>query len=375
MTRGCGIKLNDSLILEPQRLTSPTVKVRRLGYIAIIPSLVSDREISPKTLEQNLVGWAKQNRSFLRLYSSKLPVANIKRSPLTGEITNPDAARRYLETCRELGFITRLRKVQISKIGRVISIIPERDNPFELSIGKLFIILKRLLEKDYDVLKTIHKILLRGEADEIDFFRRELQRILSKKIEMAAQMNDFYLIDKLKKSLKSIQSWESAERYYRENIKAPRLEWMLDLQFLAFWNKRSNTFRLMDNLDVFFEKEVMSYEWLQDIYPYIFSKFYSGVFKKKMEQWPNLSPKEKIGILENLLNNSMQMFKTVTDLDRISADEFFEYSLASLIQNNDIAAGLSDLEKDLTNFVASGELKFRYVKTVSKADRGYILRI
>lgn len=367
--------MNDSLILEPQRLTSPTVKVRRLGYIAIIPSLVSDREISPKTLEQNLVGWAKQNRSFLRLYSSKLPVANIKRSPLTGEITNPDAARRYLETCRELGFITKLRKVQISKIGRVISIIPERDNPFELSIGKLFIILKRLLEKDYDVLKTIHKILLRGEADEIDFFRRELQRILSKKIEMAAQMNDFYLIDKLKKSLKSIQSWESAERYYRENIKAPRLEWMLDLQFLAFWNKRSNTFRLMDNLDVFFEKEVMSYEWLQDIYPYIFSKFYSGVFKKKMEHWPNLSPKEKIGILENLLNNSMQMFKTVTDLDRISADEFFEYSLASLIQNNDIAAGLSDLEKDLTNFVASGELKFRYVKTVSKADRGYILRI
>lgn len=366
--------MTENFILNPQRLTSTTVKVRRLGYISAVPSIIKSREIAYTTLVQSLLKWSQQNRNFLRLYSSTLPIVSGKKSLLTGEITGEDSARRYIETCRELGFITKLRKVQVSKVGKVLSAIPGSENPFELSIGKLFVVLKRLLEKDYDTLKVIYKILLRKEANEMDFFREELEKALRRKMDKAAELNDFYMVDRLKRSIKIMENWKCPERYYFENIKAPRLEWMLDLQFLAFWNKRNNTFRLANNLGAFFEKDIISYEWLNDVFPYLFGEFYSNIFNKEMKHWSDFSRKERMEITERLLDDCMRIFRTVPDVERISADEFFEYSLSSLIQNNSIIAELSDFENDLSDFVGSGELKFRYVKTLSKADRGYILR-
>ena len=97
--------MNNGLILEPQRLTSPTVKVRRLGYLTAIPSIVDDREIQIRTLKKHLLDWAIENSRFFRHYSITLPVTRLRRKLLAGEIKTIGAAGRDVKSGEELGLI------------------------------------------------------------------------------------------------------------------------------------------------------------------------------------------------------------------------------------------------------------------------------
>lgn len=367
--------MNDSLILEPQRLTSPTVKVRRLGYLVAIPSIVNDREIPIRMLKKQLLDWAKENGKFFMHYSLSLPVTRRRRKLLAGEIKTIGAASRYIKTCEELGLIVRMKGFKISKIGKAVSALPISRNPFELRLGHLFVILKLLLEKDYDSLRTLLKILTGEEKDEVDFFRKEIQRRFYEKVEKATRMNKLYLVDELKTKIRLVGNWKSPHRYYHENIKAPRLEWMLDLKFLKYWNQRNDAIDLQNNVRKIFQKDMIGYKWLQDEFPYFFADFYSDLFKKKMVYWSDLSQNERLELLSSLMSKSMEIFETGPQLEKISASEFFEYSLAFLVQNRSIVTSLSRFENDLIKFIESGELKYRYVQTVSAADRGYIVRL
>lgn len=367
--------MNNDLILEPQRLTSPTVKVRRLGYLVAIPSIVNNREIPVRTLKKHLLDWAEENATFFRHYSMSLPVTRLRRWLLAGEITTIGAAGRYIKTCEELGLIVRMKGFKISKIGKAISALSIDGNPFELPIGQLFVVLKWLLEKDYDALSTLVKILLNREEDQVEFFQEEIERRLDEKVERATRMNRFYLVDKLKRRIELLRSWRSPHRYYHENIKAPRLEWMLDLKLLKYWNQRVDAFDLQDNVRKFFPSDNIGNRWLQDEFPYLFANFYSDSFKKRMVYWSNLPQNERLELLSSLMSRSMEIFETGPELRKISANQFFEYSLAFLIQNRSIVVPLSRLEKDLIDFIESGKLEYRYVQTVSVADRGYIARL
>lgn len=369
--------MNSNLILEAQRLTSPTVKVRRLGYLASIPSLAQSGAMSLGTIKRHILEWSKKKKNYVFFvhYSLQLPVVRRKKKKLVGEITTLGAAGRYLGTAEELGLIAKTRYVRSSKLGNVLSALSTQGNPFELTLGQSLLLLRLLLERDYDSLRTLYYILMRKEKDEIGFFQREIQKRLYQKIEIAKKMNRLYLVDSLKKSIGDVKNWRSADRYYPENIRAPRLEWMLDLKFLTYWNQRSKTFVLRDNVQKFFEKDIISNEWLQEEYPHKFSEFYSVLLKGTFKKWKDISVEERLKLVKSLLVKGTQLFKTNLTLGRISADQFFDYSLAALIQNKYVVASFSEFERDLMEFMTSKKLNYRYVQTVSKADRGYILNV
>ncbi len=366
--------LKGDIILEPQRLTSATVKVRRLGYLASIPSIIQDREIPAKLLYNEVHEWAIKNRRFFEHYSLSLPVIRAKRRRLTGEITTSNAAGRYVKTCKELGLIVKVRGFRASKIGKAISFMPTTGNPFELSLSKCFTILRSLLEKDYDSLYVLTRILNNKEESKIEFFRKEIQKRLHTKMEMATQMNKMYLVDALRSRLEILRNWKEPHRYYLENIEAPRLEWMLDLRLLSHWNQRTGTTDLKENVNRLFQEEIISYRWLYDEFPRIFAGIYSEFFKKGIIYWTDLGTTDKADLLDRLLDHSMKMFETGSAIGKISADAFFEYALGVLVQTESIIAPLSDFETDLVSFVRSGKLNYRYVQAVSPADKGYITR-
>ena len=368
------LKLNNHLILGPQRLTSPTVKVRRIGYLAALPSIVQDREISVMMLKKSLLEWARKNRTFFIHYSLNLPVTRLKKIP-AGEIKTPHAAGRYIKTGEELGLIVRMKGYRISKVGKVVSALPTNRNPFELSIGRLFLFLKLLLERDYDCLNTLLKIPPYNKKDETHFFREEIQKKLRKKVGEATKLNQFYLVDRLKWRIELINNWKSPHRYYHENIKAPRLEWMLDLRFSEYWNQRIDNFEIRGGVGEFFREEMISRKWLQDAFPYIFASFYSDLFKQRMKHWSSLHRNERLQLVRSLISEGMRVFETGSELGRISASEFFEFSLAFLIQEKSIVSSLSGFEKDLLDFIDSRSLNYRYVRTVSVADKGYITKL
>lgn len=363
-------------MLKPQRLTSPTVKVRRLGYLVSIPLITRDREVPVEMLKRKLLDWAKENHTFFAHYSMDLPVASAKKRLPTGEIKTPGASGRYIRTCEELGFIVKVRGFRTSKKGKTISSLAADRNPFQLSAGQIFLVLKSLLEKDYDSLSVLMKILGTANKERIDLFRQKIQDKLSRKIEKAIEMNKLYLVDLLKKRIEQIRNWGKPERYYFENIEAPRIEWMLDLKFITYWNQRKNSFDIEKNVERFFEKEIIDYEWLQNEFPSIFVDFYAGLLREKVKYWNDLNQEEKLDLLNSLLEKSMELFRTGTEIGKISASEFFEYSTASLIQYQSIVAiPASEFEQTLIDFIKTGRLHYRYVQTISPADRGYIVRL
>lgn len=369
-------KLKYDLILKPQRLTSPTVKVRRLGYLVSIPSIIQDRETPIEILKRNVLNWARENRRFFEHYSLGLPVARAKRRLLTGEIKTLGAARRYIKTCEELGFTVKVRGFRTSKTGKAISALSAKENPFSLSVGQIFLALKSLLEKDYDSLSVLIKILNLSETERIRLFREEVQAKLYRKIEKATEMNKLYLVDLLRKRAEQMRTWRKPKRYYLENIEAPRIEWMLDLKFITYWNQRTNSVDINRNIERFFENDIIDYEWLQDSFPSIFVGFYAGSLKDKVQYWSDLDREKRLDLLNGLLEESMKLFGTGAEIGKISANEFFEYSMASLIQNQSIvAAPISEFEEDLIGHTKTGRLQYRYVQTVSPADRGYIVKL
>jgi hypothetical protein len=374
--------LKNGLILEPQRLTSPTVKVRRLGYLTSIPLVVQDREVPVRMLNSIVCNWARKNRKFFEHYSLELPVTRTKKRLLTGEIRTAGAAGRYVRTCEELGLLVRVgehRRVKIggfrvSKTGKAILALSTDGNPFKLTTGQSFLILKSLLEKDYDCLSVLVKVLRTREKSRMDSFRIEIQSKLHRKIEKATEMNRLYLVDALKKRVEILRNWKKPLRYYSENIEAPRLEWMVDLKLLKHWNQRTSTVDLRDDVEVFFEEDIIDHKWLYDEFPYIYVRSFSELFKDKVQHWVDLDRKEKLNLLDRLLAKSMAIFKTGVEIGKISADEFFEYSLGFLIQNESVVTSLGEFEKDLISFTRSGKLNYRYLQTISPVDRGYITK-
>lgn len=368
--------MKDNSLLEPQRLTSPTVKVRRLGYLVSIPSIIQDKEIPIEILKRNVLNWAKENRKFFEHYSLELPVTRAKRRLLTGEIKTFGAAGRYIKTCEELGFTVKVRGFRASKIGKAISALSAKENPFRLSVGQIFLVLKSLLEKDYDSLSVLIQILNLTETERIGLFRQKIQAKLYRKIEKATEMNRLYLVDLLRKRVEQMRTWGKPKRYYLENIESPRLEWMLDLRFITHWNQRTNSVDVNKSVGRFFEKDIIDYEWLQDTFPGIFVDFYAGLLKDKAQYWSDLNRERRLDLLNSLLEESMKLFGTGAEIGKISANEFFEYSIASLIQNQSIvAAPISEFEEDLIGHTRTGKLQYRYVQTVSPADRGYIVKL
>jgi len=368
--------LKEDFMLEPQRLTSPTVKVRRLGYLVSIPSIVLDREMPFEILKRNVLDWSKKNRTFFEHYSLELPVARVKRRLLTGEIRTLGAAGRYIKTCEELGFIVRVRGFRASKTGKTISALSVGGNPFQLSVGQIFLILKSLFGKDYDALSALISILSATEIERVNLFRQEVHAKLQRKIEKATELNKLYVVDSLKKRIEQMHNWRKPKRYYLENIEAPRIEWMIDLRFIKHWNQRKNSFNIEENVSKFFEKEIIDYEWLENVFPRIFADFYAKMLKDKIKYWSELSQSEKLSVLRSLLEKSMKLFEAGAEIGKISANEFFEYSSASLIQEQAIlVTPISEFEDDLINYTKTGKLNYRYVRTISPADRGYIVKL
>ena len=134
--------MHSDIILIPQRLTRPNTKVRRLGYFVAILSIIQDKEVPINILEKEILEWSNNNELALKQYSSSLPVCRRRKEKIVGEIRTLDAARRYINTCLELGLLAKIRGYIVSKMGRVLIALPFDGNPFKLSIGRTFIILK-----------------------------------------------------------------------------------------------------------------------------------------------------------------------------------------------------------------------------------------
>jgi len=358
----------------PQRLTSPTVKVRRLGYIVALTKILKRKSIPNLILPDVICRWSHENVHSLSSYCSGLPVVRKLEQPIVGEITTNDSANRYVNTAREMGFVTRIvQEWQNTKMGNVLEALPGTSNPFVLSLEQTFLLLKQLLVKDYDYLKTISEITRERMkiSGEVICFMHKTKSLLSAKYKNAMNMPSKKA---LKDAIREISGWRKPEEYYAENIKAPRLEWLVDLKLISKWHQRINYVGYREGAETIFQNEVLNPTQFENDYPRRFYSCYKGLFKKPVEEWNALSIDEKRDKLSVLLEKSVKTFKPLEALDKVSADQFFTFATCLLLTEDSTLSSLEEIERDLINFTRKGELPYRYVRMISDVDRGYIVR-
>jgi hypothetical protein len=367
-----------------RRLTSPTTKVRRLGYIIQIARLLRNSgPLAEIILVGKLERFAQENKRSLDEYFHRNVDYSrwIRETPggikIQARYLKHDAARRYIATCRELGLVVRVAgPYQNSKSGNVLAVLDGGPNPFDLSLAQICYLLKTILQRDYDSLKVMADLIKEREADDWKMFQKKLLRRL--KDEMGRTSSPFD-IQRIKAALNSVESWgskgkgdSSASRYYTENIKAPRIDWLLDLKVTDLAKKSGRFSRFREFL---LSRETIGDSWLADEYYGDFYRVYSDLFKRGgIKSWTDLPEEDRFLYLRRFVAKSYKELGQ-RELGRLSAIQFLEYSACSLLCTENIIATHYQLKKDTVELFSRPGMDYQIVKTVSGDDEGHIVRL
>lgn len=346
---------------ELQRITAATTKVRRLGYFVLFSKILSQNPLPPLLLQQHVLAEENRNHKLLEDACKEQPVSR-KKTVVTGEIRSSDAFMRYLGTAMEFGLIQKLSgRLYNTKRGEILAALIQNENLFKLSIAQNYLMWKVVLEKDYDYIRNVILCTINDRRDEHIAFFSSLKELWQQKLKDAKSRNvDAY--DGLKKAIGT--KWNSQLRYYKENIKAPRLEWLLDLNAIEFWHIGKNRVLFRDSIKTLLDSSESNFS-------NAFISYMEPILKKPKTYWSEILMTKKSDLLEKILVQSFDLFKARDTIPKISANQFLEFGVANL-SGYGIICEIGELDDSLERFIKSKTDKYRYVRIVSEADTGYI---
>jgi len=356
-----------------RRLTSPTVKVRRLGYFVALCRTTSQHTVPERLLPLVLYRWAEKHNTSLERYSKSLPVVRKRHLPVVGKITDEADARRYIDVAREMGLITSIgREWQSTKEGHVMARVPiSEDNVFKLSLAQRFLLLRILLEKDYSYLRALYALIAtKASTNDPSVFRKQVESSIDF---LTARERSAAKKQALRVAKRKLWKWRDPERYYRESIRAPRFEWLLDLGLLAKWHQKVNYFALAPNTEKFFSASTFDARWMTEHYSQTFYDTFRDMFPQQTITWNKESEQDRTKLMKYYLGRAIEMFRPTRGIDKISAWQFINYVACILSTERGIVTGHDDVEKALVDLTADSS-HYRYVKMTSGADLGYIVR-
>lgn len=348
-----------------RRLTSSHVKTRRLYYLYKLAEVL---ETSGPMREKRLIiaikEWALNNRNFLTSYVDA-----------TGEISSEDAGKRYLTFSRQLDLVSLVGKELVNTVfGSVLSKLNVPDKQaYRLCCGLSCFLLKRLLDCDFDYLITIARMLKNDETS-FNSFKNRLEEHLRRSSPSGIPIQGIKL-------LKQMENWKSPEKFFKENILAPRKAWFIDLE-LVDWRKFKSTSKIefkdqamkfllkIGNLQ---QKELHAF--LENEY---FSEFAQLVANgTEFKDFSHLTRENRMKKTINYLQRAFSLF-SINQLNRISSRSFFEYTLCHALCQEKIVCTRRDLEKVLFEISTSNAIPYRYRKveeissTGVRTEAGYI---
>jgi hypothetical protein len=312
-------------------------------------------------LQQRIIDERSRNRELLVETCRELPVRRTKLEHVTGEICTEDAFKRYLETAINFRLVQELSgRLYNTKRGEILPALNSNDNPFKLNLSQCYLLLKVILENDHDYVRTVIESSSKNGPDEHDVFFSKVKELWRQKLAKIEPKNAKEY-DDLKRAIGT--KWDSAKTYYLEDIRAPRLEWLLDLKVIEFWNMRKNRVTFRPNLERLLDNESkFSSEFVSYMRPLLSSS---------VTYWNEVSSLKRNNIMDNLLKQSFMLFKASSALRKISVSQLLEFGV-SMLSGSGIICEIGDLDDELERFIKTKSDTYRYVKIISEADRGYV---
>jgi len=215
--------------MDYRALEGTNTKTRRLAYPTAIVSMLGRSSLGERVLLAKIARWSQDHRSDLEAYWVQ-----------TGEVTSTrrnSAGARYLHLATNLGLIAPISGAyRTTRIGLVLFAIVEEGNtdtnPFFLGQAERLFYLYLLLDRDADVLLTITDYVTEAAGASLaqiqgDFREAFINRLGHK----LAISRDGTLRRSLLERRGEVERWTKPKRY-AEHIVPPRLNWLLDLDFL-----------------------------------------------------------------------------------------------------------------------------------------------
>jgi hypothetical protein len=356
--------LTEKYITYPQFLKKTTIKSRLLGYLAVITKMIGRDAVPERNLINKLENWSTANRQwFVEKFGDV--------SYFPGAITSTSkhkhyASMRYLSLAEEMGLITNELNVwKNTKTGEVLSSLKSNENQLFLSLEQICFLLKIIIEKDYDNLFILFDKYEKGTLDNISFsqYEESVREVLSEKRKKTYSISD---VEKIRNEEQRLDKWEkNPEKYLKESIISPRLQWISDLKLLE--NEGSNKFK------DFFKNQILNKNWNDDFYKLFYKNYINDGCIKSLGNYKDLKDSRKREIVIHLLEESYKLFGS-KNIWRLNASQFLEYASCVILCDKIAIPSFSDLEETLKDISLSGKYNYKYNKTFKSEEIGIIIK-
>lgn len=333
------------------RLTSTVTKNRRLYYLYEISHYLNEHaNANYRTIFNYIFNYSNTNHKYF---------LNLK-DP-SGEIKSDHAFKRYLALSVDMGLIKKIQNRYTNTIdGIIISTLNKDKKPYELSKQLQIYLLKKIIETDYDYLMTIIKL---NNAKNINHltFRNEIESLLL--IEP--------IVTKNMDIINELNAWKSPNRYFKENIFAPRKAWLIDLDLIHSKLKKNGVFIWKGDRNYLFNRiftftKSDFYNYMNNHFYYDCSVFYYSNIEFKSLR--NMQFNKKYDIILTILDNIYDRYNII---DRISSKLFFNMCLIDLLTNKQIVGEQEDIKNVLQTM--SNETDYRYRPVTEKKSSGELI--
>lgn len=216
--------------LQYRAIEGTNTKTRRLAYFTAILLILRQDSLSEQSLLSKLTKWSQDHRADLDNYYVQ-----------TGEITSTrknSAGAHYLQMAVRSGLVVPVAGMyRTTRMGLVVIALLMRYqlnvNPFYLNVAEKLFYTYYLLKVDADLILTVVDYLLKNENVSLRQLQHSFREsFLNRLVEKSFYSQDEALRQQLRDRQIEIENeWKKPERY-AEHIVPPRLNWLLDLQFL-----------------------------------------------------------------------------------------------------------------------------------------------
>lgn len=298
-------------------------QARRLKYFSIALKLLSKEGLQKQIFSNFLIEWSKQNHSSFLEYKSP-----------SGEIILPEgrvssnSLNSYYKALVQLDLIIEQGNFIIpTKTADVLNVLStqynelkkEGVNSYELNLTEKCFFLSVLIEKDYDIIILVLKMVYEFPANRLDFYLDKFQYKYLERVERKLLNSKLEDASILIESLQRISSWRQAKKYSEEYV-PQRINWLIDLGFLDEdlledkkykLTKKAKTFLLNLETNSISEREFNTFDkqWFYDSFSSSLADlYYNG---NEVCKWENIDIEKKNMIIDECLGLSIKQFSVL----------------------------------------------------------------
>jgi hypothetical protein len=321
-------------------------KVRRLAYLKMIMTMFNRSNYYPiDLLYKKIELEAKDYNSDLLEYVNSKGIIEVTR---TGNSSKP-----YIETSLTLKLLfTQNNMCKISKYGKIFNVLAKElndktNNYFLLAAYEKTFLLYHLLKNDRFYIQLLMNIVLEKERISIKKLKDDFQGCILHKLK--EDISSLSLSSKIKNEImlriKRVEKWENPKRYL-EHIVEPRVNWLLDLDFLEQSSFKKGNLVLSKKGLTFIEKINKPFNMDKEFF----------TLSKKIYQENNINVEESnFELIANYLEKSFILFKTSAP-NRVTASQAILYTCYMLLFQEKKVVNFSTIQdylnsKENTKFI------------------------